>query len=260
MERALWLAVSGMKAQELSLDTIANNLANVNTSGFKASKINFQDMLYSVLTTPGATSGETQIPNGVQIGLGTRVAEVARHFKQGALRDTGRDLDVAIEGDGFFEITLPDGTAAYTRDGSFRRTAAGEVVTVDGFQVSGFDTIDEGTTEITIASDGSFTTVVNGVLTPKTPITLTRFANPEGLRSIGRNLFQPTDSSGPAQTGLTPGETGMGSLAHRYVEQSSVSVAEELVNMITTQRAYEANSKAIKASDEMLEVANSLRR
>ena len=260
MERALWSAVSGMKAQELSLDTIANNLSNINTTGFKPSQINFQDMLYSELTTPGATSGQSVIPNGIQIGHGTKVAEISRNFKQGALKETGRDLDLAIEGDGFFEVVLPDGSSAYTRDGSFRQTASGEVVTVDGFKVANFDTIDDGTTDITIAPDGSFSTVVNGVQTTKTGITLVRFPNPEGLQSLGRNLFKPSESSGDAQSGLTPGENGTGMLAHRYVEQASVNAAEELVNMILSQRAYEASSKAIKASDEMLELANNLRR
>ena len=260
MERALWSAVSGMRAQELSLDTIANNLANINTTGFKASQINFQDMLYSALATPGATSGETVLPNGIQIGHGTKVSEISRNFKQGALKETGRELDLAIEGEGFFEIVLPDGSSAYTRDGSFRQTAGGEVVTVDGYKVANFDAIDDGTTDITIAPDGSFSSVVNGVQTAKTGITLVRFPNPEGLRSLGRNLFKSSEASGDAQAGLTPGENGAGTLAHRYVEQSGVNAAEELVNMILSQRAYEANSKAIKASDEMLEVANSLRR
>jgi flagellar basal-body rod protein FlgG len=260
MERALWSSVSGMKAQELSLDNIANNLANINTNGFKPSRINFQDMLYSVLRTPGAASGATQIPGGIQVGHGTRVAEIAHLFKQGSLQETGRELDLAIEGDGFFEVALPDGSLAYTRDGSFRRTAAGEVVTVDGYKVSGFDTIDAGTTEITIAPDGSFTSMVNGSQVTKTPITLTRFANPEGLQSIGRNLYRITEASGPAQSGVNPGEEGIGTLAHRYVENSSVSAAEELVNMILSQRSYEANSKAIRASDEMMQEANSLKR
>ena len=242
------------------MDTISNNLANVNTNGHKASRINFQDMLYSVLRTPGATSGDTQIPNGIQIGHGTRVSEISKVFEQGAMKETGRDLDLAIEGDGFFEVTLPDGTLAYTRDGSFRRTAAGQVVTSDGYSVSGIDTIDDGTTDITISGDGSFTTVVNGVSVQKGRLTLTRFSNPEGLRSIGRNLFTPTDASGSAQSGLNPGESGMGTLAQRYSEASSVSVAEELVSMIRAQRAYEANSKAIKASDEMMGEANTLRR
>ena len=140
------------------MDTIANNLSNINTTGFKPSQINFQDMLYSVLTSPGATVGQGVIPNGIQIGHGTKVAEISRNFQQGALRETGRDLDLAIEGSGFFEIVLPDGSSAYTRDGSFRRTGTGEVVTVDGYRVANFDTIDEGTTDITIAPDGSFST------------------------------------------------------------------------------------------------------
>ena len=260
MERALWTSVSGMTAQQLSLDTIANNLANVNTASFKASQVRFQDMLYTVLKTPGATSGDAQVPNGIQIGYGTRVAEVAKSFEQGPLKETGRDLDIGNEGEGFFEVILPDGTSAYTRDGSFRTTNAGEVVTVDGYKVAGFDAIDQGTTEITISGDGSFSTVVNGAQVPKTRLTLTLFTNPEGLRSLGRNLYQPTEASGTAQSGNNPGENGAGTLAQRYLEHSNVNPAEEMVNMIVTQRAYEANSKAIKASDEMLEVANGLRR
>ncbi len=260
MERALWSAVTGMRAQELSLDTISHNLANVNTGGFKAGRINFQDMLYSVLTSPGAESGETQVPTGIQIGHGTRVSEISKDFRQGSLRDTGRDLDMAIEGDGFFEVVLPDGTSAYTRDGSFHVTNAGEVVTVDGYRVEGFDAVDEGTTEITIAGDGSFSAVVNGIETTKTPITLTTFLNPEGLRAIGRNLYQETAASGEARSGLTPGENGVGQIAQRYLESSNVNAAEEMVNMIVGQRAYEAVSKAIRASDDMMEVANRLRR
>jgi flagellar basal-body rod protein FlgG len=260
MERALWSSVTGLSAQQLSLDTIANNLANVNTTSFKGSDVRFQDMLYSVLKTPGATSGDAEVPTGTQIGYGTRVAEISKSFAQGPLKETNRALDVAIEGDGFFEVIMPDGTSAYTRDGSFHMTNAGEIVTVDGYKVAGFDAIDQGTTEITISGDGSFSTVVNGAQVPKTRITLTLFTNPEGLRALGRNLYQPTESSGPAQSGNNPGENGAGFLAQRYLENSNVNPAEEMVNMIVTQRAYEANSKAIKASDEMLEVANSLRR
>ena len=260
MMRSLWSAASGMRAQEMSIDTIANNLANVNTTSFKSSRVNFHDMLYSVLTTPGANVGEGKIPTGIQIGHGTRVVSIAKQFSQGSLKETGGDLDLAIEGDGFFEIVMPDGTSAYTRDGSFKMNNAGEVVTSDGFRVNGFDAIDENTTEITIASDGSFTTTVDGSPVQKTRLTLVRFLNPEGLRSIGRNLYMATDASGDAQTGVNPGENGAGSLAQRYVEMSNVKVADELVNMITCQRAYEANSKAIKASDEMLSEANGLRR
>ena len=259
MERALWSAVTGMKAQELALDTIANNMANISTSGFKKSQISFQDMLYSTLASPGAENSEGTTPGGIQIGHGTRVAGITKQFSQGSTVDTGKDLDVAVEGDGFFEVTMPDGTAAYTRDGSFRRNATGEVVTANGYKVPAFSAIDAGTTEINIAADGTFTTIVNGTLTTKSPVTLVRFPNPEGLRSIGRNLYTATDSSGAAQSGLVPGANGMGTLAQRSLESSNVNAAEELVNMITTQRAYEATSKAIKASDQMLGIANGLR-
>ena len=260
MERALWSGVSGMRAQELSLDTIANNLANINTTGYKPSRISFEDMLYSTLRTPGAETGDSEIPNGIQIGHGTKVSEISKVFRQGALQETGRDLDFAVEGEGFFEVNLPDGTSAFTRDGSFRKTSTGDVVTVDGYLVNGFDNIPTGTTEITVAPDGSFTAIVNGDPTQLAQVTLTRFPNPEGLRSIGRNLFTETDASGNPQTGMVPGEDGIGTVAHKYTEASAVNAAEELVHMILSQRAYEANSKAIKAADEMAGQANSLRR
>ncbi len=260
MERALWSAVSGMKAQELSLDSISNNLANINTTSFKASRINFQDMLYSAISTPGATSGEGEIPAGIQVGHGTRVSGIAKQFQQGSLIQTGANLDLAIEGEGMFEVTLPDGSRAYTRDGSFKLSSTGEVVTSDGYKLVGFDSIDEGTTEITIAPDGALSTVVNGTAVTKSKISLVRFINPQGLRAIGRNLYQPTLSSGDAQTGLNPGENGVGTLAQRNLEASNVSAAEELVSMITTQRAYEATSKAIQTSDEMMGIANALNR
>ena len=259
MERALWSAVTGMKAQELALDTIANNMANVSTSGFKKSQISFQDMLYSTLSSPGSQNSEGTLPGGIQIGHGTRLGGITKQFSQGSLVQTNQPLNVAIEGDGFFEVTLPDGTAAYTRDGTFRQNATGEIVTTNGYKVPAFSALDTGTTEINIASDGTFTTVVNGALTTKSPITLVRFPNPSGLRSIGHNLYQATESSGTAVSGQVPGNNGMGSLAQNNVEASNVNAAEELVNMITVQRAYEATSKAIKASDQMLGIANSLR-
>ncbi|MDD2235986.1 MAG: flagellar basal-body rod protein FlgG [Kiritimatiellae bacterium] len=260
MERSLWAGVSGMRAQELALDTIANNLANINTTGYKPSRISFEDMLYSTLITPGAESGDAQIPNGIQIGHGTKVSEIAKVFRQGSLKETGRDLDFAVEGEGFFEVTLPDGTAAYTRDGNFRSTSTGEVVTVDGYRVTGFDNIPEGTTEVTVAPDGSFTVIVNGDPVQLAQVTLVRFQNPEGLRSIGRNLFTESEGSGAPQAGMIPGEEGMGTIAHKYTEASAVNAAEELVHMILSQRAYEANSKTIKAADEMEGIANTLRR
>ena len=259
MERALWSAVTGMRAQELSLDVISNNLANVNTAGFKHSRVRFQDMLYASLVVPGAASANGEV-GGVQVGHGTRVAGSSRSQTQGALMETGTLRDFAIEGDGFFEVQLPDGRTAYTRDGAFSLNGAGEVITSDGYRVGGFDAIDPGTTEITVARDGSFTAVVNGEPVGKGRITLTRFLNPEGLRAIGRNLFLETEASGGPEAGLAPGEQGVGGIAHRYLERSNVNTATELVNMITTQRAYEATSKAIRTSDEMLMTANQLAR
>jgi flagellar basal-body rod protein FlgG len=254
----MWSAVTGMKAQELSLDMIANNLSNINTTSFKGSRANFQDLLYTVLRSPGATSGEGQVPGGIQVGHGTRVAGISKTFEQGPLVQTDNPLDIAVAGDGFFEVTLPDGTLAYTRDGSFRLSSGGEVVTTDGYRVSGFDTIEAGTTEITISPDGALSTVVNGTQVSKGRLTLVRFVNPEGLRSIGKNLYKETEASGSAQTGLMPGTSGVGSLNQRYLESSNINAAEELVNMITTQRAYEATSKVIRASDEMMSMANRL--
>jgi flagellar basal-body rod protein FlgG len=260
MERALWSAVTGMKAQEMSLDTIANNLANINTTSFKSSKVSFQDMLYSALASPGATNSNGEIPVGIQIGHGVRVSGISKSFRQGSMSETGNPLDLAVEGDGFFEITMPDGTLAYTRDGSFKINKAGEVVTTDGYKVSGIDTIDQGTTEMTIAPDGSFSAIVNGSPVTKTRLTLVRFINPEGLRSLGKNLYKESEASGTPQTGQNPGENGIGTIAQRYLEASNVNAAGELVSMISTQRAYEATSKAIKASDEMMSQANSLSR
>lgn len=260
MERAMWSAVTGMRASEMSLDNIANNLSNVNTTAFKPGRVTFQDLLYSTLTTPGATNGDSEIPGGIQLGHGTKVAEISKQFSQGALRETGGKLDLAIEGDGFFEVTLPDGTSAYTRDGSFRASSTGDIVSVEGYRAVNFPTMGSGTTDITIAPDGSVTTVVGGVSVAGQRIALARFANPEGLRAIGHNLYVPTDASGPAQTGLAPGENGVGRVQQRYLETSSVNVAEELVNMILIQRSYEANSKAIKACDDMSTMANNLRR
>jgi flagellar basal-body rod protein FlgG len=260
MERAMWSSVTGMRASEMSLDNIANNLSNINTTAFKPGRVSFQDMLYTTLVTPGATNGDGEIPAGIQLGHGTKVAEISKQFTQGALRETGGDLDLAIEGQGFFEVVMPDGTSAYTRDGSFRATSTGEVVSVEGYRVANFPAISNGTNEITITPDGSSTMLVNGDYIAGQQVSLARFANPEGLRSLGHNLYAATEASGPAQTGLAPGENGMGMIMHRYLETSSVNAAEELVNMILTQRAYEANTKAIKASDEMSSMANNLQR
>lgn len=259
MERALWSAVTGMRAQELSLDVISNNLANINTTGFKNSRIRFQDLLYASLVIPGSATADGEV-GGVQIGHGTRVAGASRSFTQGALMETNNPLDFAIEGDGFFEIIMPDGSSAFTRDGSFSMNGAGEVITSDGYRVAGIGVIEPGTTDITVTFDGSVSAMVNGNMVQRGQITLARFLNPEGLRSLGRNLLEETEASGAPEMGLIPGQNGVGGIAHRYLERSNVNTATELVNMITTQRAYEATSKAIRASDEMLSVANQLSR
>ena len=232
MERAMWSAVTGMRASEMSLDNIANNLSNINTTAYKPGRIAFQDLLYTTIVTPGATNGNGEIPAGIQLGHGTKVAEISKEFSQGAMRETGRDLDLAIEGDGFFEVLLPDGTSAFTRDGSFRATSTGDIVTVEGYRLANAPTIATGTTDVTIAPDGSFTAVVNGTTVQGQTLSLARFTNPEGLQSIGHNLYKPTEASGAAQTGLAPGENGMGMLMQRHLETSSVNAAEELVNMI----------------------------
>ena len=259
MQRALWSAVTGMRAQEMSLDVVANNLANVNTTGFKNSRIRFQDMLYATMVMPGASGADGEV-GGIQVGHGTRVSGASRSFTQGALIESGNPLDLAIEGDGFFEIILPDGRSAYTRDGGFSLNGAGEVITSDGYRVAGFDPVDRGTTDITITRDGSVSAIVDGEQVIKGRVTLSRFLNPEGLHSMGRNLYLETEASGAAERGLVPGENGVGGLAQRYLERSNVNTATELVNMITTQRAYEATSKAIRASDEMLSTANQIAR
>ncbi|MBI4024657.1 MAG: flagellar basal-body rod protein FlgG [Verrucomicrobia bacterium] len=261
MLRSLMASASGMEAQQSNIDNIANNLANVNTTAFKKSQIEFQDMMYQTNRAAGAaTASGGQIPTGIQVGHGTRVAATATLFSQGAMQQTGVPLDVAIEGPGFFEVTLPDGTAAFTRDGAFKLNSTGNVVTSDGLTVKGLDSMDPATQTITIGSDGSISVGVKGGIEKKTPITLARFANPSGLRSMGRNLYAETDASGKAETGGTPGQNGFGTLAQGYIEMSNVEVVQEMVNMITAQRAYEMNSKTIQASDEMMGLANNLKR
>jgi flagellar basal-body rod protein FlgG len=250
---SLYSAATGMEAQQMNLDTIANNLANVNTPGFKRSKIEFQDLLYQKPRSVGADAGGGNIvPTGVEIGNGARVASTAKEFTQGQLTSTGGQLDLAIQGDGFYEVQRPDGTIAYTRDGSFKLNANGQVVTGDGLPIlSGFQTIPAGTTAINVASTGEVS-----VQTPSGnqtfTLTLTRFANPSGLRSLGGNLYEETPASGTPETG-SPGLQGFGTIMQGYVESSNVSLVEEMVNLIIAQRAYEINSKSVQASDEMLQ-------
>lgn len=257
MNLSLYSAATGMEAQQLNLNTIANNLANVNTPGFKRSKIEFQDLLYQNPRASGADSGGGNlVPTGVEVGNGSRVAATSKVFSQGQLTNTGEKLDIAIQGEGFYEIQRPDGTRAYTRDGSFKLNAQGQVVTVDGLPVlSGFQPIPQGTTSVSISEDGQVT--VQGANGTQTfAITLARFANPAGLRSMGGNLYEETAASGTPELGK-PNEQGFGRTIQGYVENSNVNIVEEMVNLIVAQRAYEINSKSIQTSDEMLQnVAN----
>jgi flagellar basal-body rod protein FlgG len=249
-----------MESQQLNLDVISNNLANVNTTGFKKSKIEFQDLLYQNIRSPGAEQGNgDQLPTGLQIGHGSRAVATSRVFTEGELTQTGEKLDIAIQGDGFFQVTMPDGTLAYTRDGSLKTSPSGQITTSDGLPVqNGFQPIPIGTTAVNIAANGEVTTTgASGTQTFQ--VTLVRFANPAGLQSIGRNLYLETSASGSAESG-TPDSNGYGSLQQGYVEMSNVKVVEEMVNMIVAQRAYEVNSKAVQASDEMMQQANNLRR
>ena len=260
MIRALYSSATGMESQQLNLDVISNNLANVSTTGFKKSKIEFQDLLYENIRPPGSDQGNgDQLPTGLQIGHGSQPVATARIFTEGELSQTGEQLDMAIQGDGFFQVQMPDGTLAYTRDGALKRSSDGRITTSDGLVLqSGWQPIPTGTTSISISSDGQVTT--NGSGGPQTfRVQLVRFANPAGLQSLGRNLYQETLASGTPETG-NPDENGFGSLQQGYLEMSNVKVVEEMVNMIVAQRAYEVNSKAVQASDEMMQQANNLRR
>lgn len=260
MNLSLYSAATGMEAQQLNLNTIANNLANVNTPGFKRSKIEFQDLLYQKPRASGADSGGGNIvPTGIEVGNGARVASTSKVFTQGQLTNSGEKLDVALQGDGFFEIQKPDGTIAYTRDGSFKTNAQGQVVTSDGMPVlSGFQPIPAGASSVAISQDGNVTVqTASGTNTFR--LTLTRFANPAGLRSIGGNLYEETAASGAPETG-NPGENGFAQTMQGYTEASNVNIVEEMVNLIVAQRAYEVNSKSIQASDEMLQNVANLKR
>ncbi|HPX60153.1 MAG TPA: flagellar basal-body rod protein FlgG [Deltaproteobacteria bacterium] len=262
MMRALWTAASGMQAQQKNIDVVANNLANVNTAGFKKSRADFQDLIYQNLKSSGAPStSTTEVPTGIQIGLGTKLAAVTKIFTTGDLTQSGNQLDIAIEGDGFYQILQPDGNIAYTRAGAFKMDSTGRVVTPDGYPIQPEIVIPANTTKITIGNDGTVSVAQAGQSAATTlgTIQLATFINPSGLSAQGKNLFLPTDSSGTATTG-TPGQNGLGTLAQGMLEMSNVSVAEEMVNMIVGQRAYEVNSKAVQTSDEMLQTANNLRR
>lgn len=254
MIRSLWIARTGLDAQQTQLDVISNNLANVSTTGFKRSRAVFEDLLYQTLRQPGAQSTQqTQISSGLQIGTGVRPVATERIHTQGNLQQTGNALDMAIQGNGFFQIQLPDGTTAYTRDGSLQLDNQGQLVTASGYPLNPAITIPADALSITIGKDGTVSVLQAGQAAPTQvgSIQLATFVNPAGLQSSGENLFLESASSGTA-TPNTPGSNGAGVINQNYVETSNVNVAEELVNMITTQRAYELNSRAIQTSDAML--------
>ncbi len=254
MIRSLWIAQTGMNAQQMQLDVISNNLANVDTTGFKSSRVEFQDLLYQNLRQPGANSSQqTYLPTGLQVGTGVQPVATEAMFTQGNLQNTGNQLDVAINGNGFIQVQLPDGTLAYTRDGSLHLNNVGQLVTSSGYFVSPPITIPPNATSVTIGQDGTVSVTLPGSSTAQKvgALQLTLFINPSGLQPYGQNLFQQTMSSGtPILT--TPGLNGAGLLQQGYLESSNVNVVSELVKMIQTQRAYEMNSKSVSTADSML--------
>ena len=260
MLRALYSAASGMQSQQMNLDVISNNLANVNTTGFKMSKLQFQDMLYETTKQAGSQQGGgNQLPASLQVGQGAAPVATERLFTQGDLQETGSDLNVAIKGNGFFEVQLPDGSLAFTRDGAFKTDKDGRIVTSEGYPLQGgFQPVPAGTTGITITGSGAVTyTTPTG--STNFQVQTARFINPGGLDAMGHNLYKQTDASGTPELG-NPSENGFGELAQGYLELSNVSVVKEMVNLILAQRAYEVNSKAVQAADEMMQQSNNLQR
>ncbi|MEO6031187.1 MAG: flagellar basal-body rod protein FlgG [Burkholderiaceae bacterium] len=255
MMRSLWISKTGMEAQQTQLDAISNNLANASTNGYKRSHAVFEDLMYQNLRQAGANStDQTTLPTGLQIGLGTRAVAISRNFTQGNLQQSGNSLDVAVSGQGFFELQMPDGTTGYTRDGSFQVNSQGQLVTNNGYTVQPGINIPANATSVTIGNDGTVSVVLPTQSTPQAvgKLQLSSFINPAGLDPKGQNIYAETAASGTPNNG-TPGQNGLGILQQGFVETSNVNVVEELVGMIQTQRAYELNSKAIKTSDEMLQ-------
>ncbi len=260
MIRSLWISKTGMDAQQTQMDVISNNLANVGTTGFKRSRAVFEDLLYQTIRQPGAASSQqTQLPTGLQVGTGVRPVATAKVFSQGALQASGNPLDIAINGQGFLQVQMPDGTTGYTRDGNLRMDQQGQVVTSNGFPILPAITIPPGAQTITIGQDGTISVATAGTTAPTQvgTLQLVNFVNPAGLQAIGQNLFTETAASGTPNAG-TPGTNGLGLLNQGFVETSNVNVVEELVSMIQTQRAYEINSKAIQTSDQMLQKLSQL--
>ena len=261
MIRALYSAGSGLTAEQMSIDNIAHNLANANTVGFKARRTQFQDLLYQSFLQPGASAGaQTVVPSGLQLGLGTRPSANSIIFTQGSFQQTNNPLDIVIEGKGFFQIRRADGTIAYTRAGNFQLDRDGNLVTATGDPVEPAITLNAQAQSITVAQDGTVSYTLPGQSAAQVAgqIQLANFTNPGGLNSIGNGLFLPTDASGEPTAGNPGGQEGMGTLQQGYVESSNVSVVEEFINMITSQRAYEASTKVVKAADEMYQQVNNV--
>ena len=254
MLRSLWIAKTGMESQQTNIDVISHNLANVSTNGFKRSRPVFEDLIYQTIRQAGAqASQQTQVPSGLQIGTGARPVATERIFLQGNLQQTGNSFDLAIQGNGFFQVQLPDGTLAYARDGAFQVNSEGTVVTANGDVLQPQITVPADALSVTVAKDGTVTiTQPNNVTATQGPIQLTNFINPAGLQSAGDNLYLETIASGTPNSS-NPGLNGLGTLQQGFVETSNVNVVEELINMIQAQRAYELNSKSIQASDQMLQ-------
>jgi len=263
MIQSLYTAASGMMAQQMNVDTISNNLANVSTTGYKKTRVDFQDLLYHTIKPAGSppTAPGVQAPVPIQIGEGVRPVATPRLFFQGEMVQTDNPLDIAVEGDGFFQVLQPDGSIGYTRDGSWKRDSTGRVVTSDGLPLEPEIVIPPDATQIVIGSNGEVSVTLPSSNTNEQvgQIELARFINSAGLHATGRNIFVTTEASGDVLTGV-PGQEGFGKVTQGYLEQSNVKVVEELVNMIVAQRAYEINSKAVQCSDDMLQAANNIRR
>jgi flagellar basal-body rod protein FlgG len=263
MIRALYSAASGMSAQQANVDNIANNLANSNTAGFKSRRAQFQDLLYQSVVQPGAAAGQqSTVPTGLQLGLGTRTISNEIIFTQGAFSQTSNPLDLVIQGNGFFQVLQPNGTLAYTRAGEFHMNQNGGLVDSNGNLLQPAITLPQNAQSLTIATDGTVSYTLPNQTAAQTAgqIQLANFANPSGLNSLGQNLYQPTTASGDAIVDVPGGQQGMGTLLQGYTEESNVSVVDEFVNLIVSQRAYEANSKVVKAADEMYQQMNNLTR
>ena len=258
MLRAFSTAATGMTGQQMLIDVIANNLANINTNGFKKSQVDFQDLLYIKMRQSGAEVATGVLsPSGIEVGSGVRVASTVKHFTGGEMQNTGRKLDIAITGDGFLKVTLPNGDIRYTRDGALRQNANGTIVTASGYTIEPAMTIPQNYESVDIGKDGTVTVTIPGGSTNAGQIKLVRFPNPSGLSSEGDNMLAESDASGSPLEG-TAGENGFGSIQSGFLEKSNVQMVSELVNLITAQRAYEINSRAIKAGDNMLQIANQL--